>query len=406
MLRFALGLGKGSGMYERQGEPADCPICGDQASMPVGTMHSGGWQTGTNGALIRRDRAILLVACRTCGHVQVGVHYDDNFLAGLYRSDRIIGNDQPVCGGDGTFSFCREEALAATGRILDVGCGRGEILRLLRDRHGVPAERLLGLDFQHRLPDNIPFRQVDLNRLLSEPGGELGAGMLFCTHVLEHVRDPRRFLRAIRAMLAPGGHACVEVPDFGTIDAETVCVHPLVVPQHLHYFTLDNLTALLRSCGLVPVRTDARHGVLRVLVNRAGGADTAARTVALCLNELAARRRAIARAIGTEVEAGGILGLWGLGMDYARMVELHPPLAALVAAGRLALFDLLQAGGTLEGQLIRSPDRIADFAGTVWLLPSPDLIAGRMLATAKAAGWPQGRVRDPWRGSGVPLSHA
>ncbi|MFV3129698.1 class I SAM-dependent methyltransferase [Niveispirillum sp. KHB5.9] len=385
-------------MIEWQDAPADCPICADLEADPVGTMQSGGWLADPEDSLVRQDRSIPLIACRTCGHVRLGVQYDDAFLANLYSSDRVIGSDQPICGGEDTLAFCQEEVFAATGPILDVGCGRGEILRLLRDGHGVPVERLMGLDFQRLLPEGIPFRPVDLNRLPSGPEGELGAGMLFCTHVLEHVREPRGFLRSLRTMLAPGGHAYIEVPDFGAVDARLACVHPLVVPQHLHYFTLDNLTALLRSCGLALVRADARRGVLRTLVRRVDSTD-AARSVAFSLDILAARRHAIARTIVAEVEAGGTVGLWGLGMDYARMAGLHPPLADMVSAGRLTLFDLLQAGRRLEGRMILSPDAITGFGGTVWLLPSPDLIARRMLAAARAAGWPPGRIRDPWRGA-------
>lgn len=384
-------------MDDWQDVPGECPLCGDLKTDAVGTMQSGGWISGPDNALIRRDRTIPLVACRTCGHVRLGVQYDDAFLAGLYGFDRIIGTDQPVCCGEGALAFCRDQILASTGLILDVGCGRGEILRLLRDRHGVSADRLLGLDFQCLLPTGIPFRLVDLNRLPSEPEGH-HAELLFCTHVLEHVRDPRRFLRALRAMLTSGGHAYIEVPDFGTAaKARTAWTHPLVVPQHLHYFTLDNLTALLRSCGWTLVRAEAPHGMLRVLARRAD-TGAAAQSVAFSLDTLAAQRLAIARTIVAEVNAGGALGLWGLGMDYARMADLHPPLVDVVSAGRVVLFDLLQAGYRLDGQVIRSPDEIAAFEGRVWLLPSPDLIADRMWAAAKAAGWPLERVHDPWRG--------
>lgn len=374
-----------------------CPICGDLDVDRIGTMHTGGWQQGPADTLLRQDHAIPLVGCRTCGHVRVGVEYDDAFLAGLYGSDRIIGDDQPVCGGAHVLAFCEAEVLRDCRLILDVGCGRGEVLRLLRDDHGMPAERLLGLDFQRLVPPGIPFMQVDLNRLPSGPEGEHGADMLFCTHVLEHVRDPRGFLRSLRAMLAPGGGAYLEVPDFGKFDPKLACVHPLVVPQHLNYFTLHNLTALLLSCGFALVRADAWGGVLRALVRRAD-AVAAPRSVAGCLDTLVERRRTIARTIVAEAAAGGNIGLWGMGMDYARMAALHPPLAEMVSDGRLKLFDLLQAGSRLQGQVIASPQSIADFDGMVWLLPSPDLIAGRMLAAAKAAGWPPGRVRDPWRG--------
>lgn len=73
--------------------------------------------------------------------------------------------------------------------------------------------------------------------------------------VLEHVRDPRAFIRHAMSLLRPGGVIWVEVPnDFNAL--QECIVQTLnkrrwwVVPEHhLNYFNYDSLSALLEWAG-------------------------------------------------------------------------------------------------------------------------------------------------------------
>jgi SAM-dependent methyltransferase len=106
----------------------------------------------------------------------------------------------------------------ATARVLDIGSGVGEFLRVLHIQHaGIPK---LGLEMSHcgveiashRLPQAL-FLQRDLVFGNDDPKEHRGfATHAVCSEVLEHVDDPGRLLRNARAYMADGCRLIVTVP--------------------------------------------------------------------------------------------------------------------------------------------------------------------------------------------------
>ena len=160
------------------------------------------------------------------------------------------------------------EALLAArpgaARILDIGCGTGNILaslagegrvltgiepdpeaRKVASRHGI--EVLDGTAEQ--LPDEVSDRQFDI---------------VILSHVLEHTSDPERALSNIRKLLAPGGVVYSEVPNCGSIyfQRNAEISEMLDLPRHLHFFTAASLARVASASGLFI--TDWRfHGFTR-----------------------------------------------------------------------------------------------------------------------------------------------
>lgn len=91
--------------------------------------------------------------------------------------------------------------------ILDVGCGRGDLLRKLA---AVGFRRLRGVDAfisdELRYPDGVSVSNAPLEAL----DGTYDVVMLH--HSLEHMADPHAGMRAVRRLLAPTGLAIVRVP--------------------------------------------------------------------------------------------------------------------------------------------------------------------------------------------------
>ncbi|MGE5284254.1 MAG: class I SAM-dependent methyltransferase, partial [Actinomycetota bacterium] len=96
-------------------------------------------------------------------------------------------------------------------RLLDVGCGFGGFVALMRDR-GWDAE---GVDpspvtVAAASAKGIPVRLGTLGEF-SRPGAAYRAITMF--YVLEHLFDPMSALRRVFALLEPGGVLLVRVPD-------------------------------------------------------------------------------------------------------------------------------------------------------------------------------------------------
>lgn len=122
-------------------------------------------------------------------------------------------------GGLGAAFVRRVIALAGpapAGRVADLGSGTGDLLEALRAAW--PASTLYGVDAaasRLRAAASVVRRvrlvDADLGAALPFADGVFDA--VFCTEVLEHLRDPRRCLREIRRVLAPGGRLTLSVPN-------------------------------------------------------------------------------------------------------------------------------------------------------------------------------------------------
>jgi SAM-dependent methyltransferase len=98
-------------------------------------------------------------------------------------------------------------------RVLDVGCGTGELGRVVKQRLGC---ELVGLTHSRAEAEAATAHLdrvlvCDLNEF--EPDGLGRFDCVICSHVLEHLYRPERLLRALGQNLAPGGVLVVALPN-------------------------------------------------------------------------------------------------------------------------------------------------------------------------------------------------
>jgi 2-polyprenyl-3-methyl-5-hydroxy-6-metoxy-1,4-benzoquinol methylase len=145
----------------------------------------------------------------------------------------------------------------ATGdaRLLDVGCGSGTYLKLMRD---------LGWDVHGVEPDagavksarkaGLAVRQGTMEDVDPEIDGVFD--VITAGHVIEHTHDPIAALRAVWRVLKPHGTLWVGTPNLGSFGAHLFRARwrALEPPRHLVLFTGEALTMALHRAGFTGVR--------------------------------------------------------------------------------------------------------------------------------------------------------
>jgi SAM-dependent methyltransferase len=140
-----------------------------------------------------------------------------------------------------------------------VGCALGFFVRSARDR-GWDARgvELSAYAAKRAAASGLPVTRADFLTMDLAPGSLAAITML---DMLEHVSEPRPYVRRARAVLRVGGVLAVETGDLGSAFARISGrhYHFFTPPNHLTYFTRATLGRLMREEGFAEV-TFARVG--------------------------------------------------------------------------------------------------------------------------------------------------
>lgn len=269
------------------------------------------------------NRAFEPSAVSYGGHYENALHFSPRFRAFVRElSQHLVQR----------FGLHRKE-------IIEVGCGDGQFLASLC-RLG--RNRGRGYDPSHeparsalRDDDDVRIAKRELDDYVSRQ-----ADMIVCRHVLEHVFDPREFLRSIRKHLRPNAGVYFEVPDARrSLEDDAVWD---VIYEHCLYFTAEPMRRLFESIGYTALRIDSRYDgqflSFEGCVRRPKSADRVGARVIENLDRLTARfgrrHRRLLQLWSDRLEQEHRLGrttvLWGAGSKGSSFLNTLDPSAELV----------------------------------------------------------------------------
>jgi 2-polyprenyl-3-methyl-5-hydroxy-6-metoxy-1,4-benzoquinol methylase len=137
------------------------------------------------------------------------------------------------------------------GRLLDVGCGDGGFLNLMRQQGWIvegmdfdlqaiaAAKEKYGVVLQHGDLASVHFQEASFDAIT-------------LNHVIEHVPDPLDTFARCRRLLKPGGRLVITTPNIMSLGHKHFGVHwrGLEPPRHLHLFSAVTLKECARRIGL------------------------------------------------------------------------------------------------------------------------------------------------------------
>ncbi len=245
----------------------ECPGCGEIGMRTLFRAGDRLYQT--------TDKYFLVVECRTCRLIRLEPRPTPQELASYYPPEywyapksgdtaswfeesyrRLVLRDHVK------FVMRAMENSGHSGPVLDVGCGGGLFLKMLRER----GLAVLGLETSEEAATAAWRRNrvtVVCGDLGSSPIDRGTCAAITMFHVLEHLHDPVSYLRSARDLLLPGGRLVVQVPNascwqFLMLGERWSGVD---VPRHLVNYRQGDLESLLDYCGFEVVRR--KHFSLR-----------------------------------------------------------------------------------------------------------------------------------------------
>jgi SAM-dependent methyltransferase len=218
-------------------------------------------------------------------------------------------------------------------KILDIGCGQADLLRLLKarypDNHYFAADP--NVDAAQKSNGGIQFSQTwkDLDQTFD---------LVILSHVVEHVVDISEFAQ-LPALLKEGGQVYIEVPDASRYQSYARQEYLYYFDRlHINHFTHDALGALASRLGLVVAATghsefDYKDGrpypAIHMLATPGTVTEQAPRAQALVdsvsayLQSEAERSQAKRQAL----RAAGPIVVYGFGDNFFKSAGAQGPLA-------------------------------------------------------------------------------
>jgi len=206
------------------------------------------------------------IARCACGMMFVARPVEEQVLESLYAEHYFAGgldagipgysgyaDDEPILRRNFARRLRALERLVAPGALLDVGCALGFFVRVACER-GWDAG---GVDRSAYAAGEAAAHGVRVvhGDFLTAPLAPAALAAVTMLDVLEHVADPRAYVRRARGLLRPGGVLLVETGDVGSLFARLSGrhYHFFSPPNHLTFFTRATLGRLLREEGFTRV---------------------------------------------------------------------------------------------------------------------------------------------------------
>jgi len=240
-----------------------CPLCGAADVDLVFDGPSPDFGAQVIGSSRRSAQPGQILRCRRCDFHFSRLRPSEEELAEWYGAMDITAYEAERAGRERTAQRLMRfvnRVMPEPGRILDVGCASGAFLRLTIER----GWRAFGVEPSSALAESAKratggradiqcctFRDAHFDH------GSFDAITLW--DVLEHVPDPISFARACRQLLKADGILFINVPAIDSHMARLLGERwPLLLPEHLNYFSRRSLQRCARTAGFNAVQFSSR----------------------------------------------------------------------------------------------------------------------------------------------------
>ncbi len=232
-----------------------CEICGSGSHRPA----------------LRAD-SFAFVLCDGCGVTYQNPQPTEDSLRMRYADDYYryeMANEENFFNlmrlGLADIDFDHLPGVQSRGGFLDIGCATGRLLAHMRDRGWTPRGVEICAE-SARYAAEARGLEIFVGELEGAAFAEGSFRVVHFSHLLEHVRNPKRFLREVRRIVAPDGYAVITTPNIAGLQARLLGARwRSAIADHLYLFRPSTLRPLLESTGFRVLRSVTWGGIAKGL---------------------------------------------------------------------------------------------------------------------------------------------
>ncbi len=247
-------------MAEPTFDAPPCPVCGADDAIAVRRITYGD-DSVLDSLQISERPLVMLLRCLGCGQHFARPQISAAALASYYSELGTTRYTEQAEPPNSAAEAARERFLVGAverwkrgGRILDVGCGRGELLRAFDPLHWerIGVEPSPAVDVEETTSAGVVIVRGFLE---DAPLPERSFDVVVAIDLLEHLRDARAFTRRLRGLVRDGGFAVVVTGDISSFFARLARARWRYFGSHEHvsFFTPSSIQHLFENCGFTVV---------------------------------------------------------------------------------------------------------------------------------------------------------
>jgi SAM-dependent methyltransferase len=226
-----------------------CDICGSSKDRTFLTLPDMLMKTS--------EHLYRLAECRSCGLIYLNPRPYSWDIPRYYPESYAPFTRQKLSSRARTWLHSRSvnelsHLVGSPNRVLDVGCGTGELLQAIRNGGNTnltgvePSRQAASIAIEQRGLD------VRVGTLEQQQFPDASVDTVLLSHVLEHLPSPSNTMKEIERILKPGGAVVIWVPNARSFAARYLGRFWMGwdVPRHLYAFTPGSLYRLLELTEL------------------------------------------------------------------------------------------------------------------------------------------------------------
>lgn len=347
-----------------------CPICGSKEKRLLDSIRLINFDDKA-GIFDNQE----MVICRRCGgvyHEGIDMSLLDDYYSSYTGDGQIKAmSDEEIVLNNNMADFVEHFIKAPkTAQLLDVGCGYGWVMKLLKERG---YENVNGIDTDESLMKELRSKglSVEAGSIYSKKLYHHKFDVILLKMVLEHLDNPREAVENLREWLKKDGILIIEVPDCSLYDCTAFFrgYFQSVNMEHINNFSAVSLMNLMNNWRMLACESTESQGIFPVLRMAFRYEEDYERKIVYCNED----ERSIAKSLNISSKNGKAVDekiaalknkeiiIWGVS-PYTRGLLTYTELRDMNIFCFVDKNEFLQKK-TLLGKKIIPPEELQEFEG-------------------------------------------